>query len=44
MIPVYHCKNCRYIFMLPQELTNGLDITLYVCPNCKSRNWGKIAI
>jgi len=43
MTPMYRCKSCKSIFMLPKELTNGLDITMFVCPVCNSRNWGKIA-
>jgi hypothetical protein len=43
MITINHCRSCDTDFMLPRELTDGLDITMFVCPNCKSRDWGRLS-
>ena len=42
MITINHCRNCDTDFMIPMELTDGLDITMFVCPACKSRDWENI--
>lgn len=42
MITINHCRHCDTDFMIPAEYSNGLDITMFLCPNCKSRNWGKL--
>jgi len=43
MIPLFHCRNCKINFEFPMKITNGYDLTFFVCPNCKSRDWGNIA-
>lgn len=40
---LFHCKNCNTIFEVPIESNEKSDIKLSVCPECKSRDIGKIA-
>jgi len=42
VITINHCRNCDTDFMIPAEYSDGLDITMFLCPNCKSRNWVKL--
>lgn len=43
MITINHCKKCHSDFMIPEELTVGLDNTMFVCPHCHSREWMKLS-
>jgi hypothetical protein len=43
MISIHHCNNCEKDFLIPLEISDGLDITIFVCPECKSHNWITIA-
>ncbi len=43
MITINHCRTCDTDFMIPTEYFDGLDITMFVCPNCKSRDWEKLS-
>ena len=43
MITINHCRTCNTDFMIPAEYSDGLDITMFLCPNCKSRDWEKLS-
>jgi len=43
MITLNHCNNCETNFMIPIEWSNGLDTTMFVCPECSSKNWMKLS-
>jgi len=43
MITINHCKRCNSDFMIPEEFFDGLDTTMFVCPECHSRLWEKIS-
>ena len=40
MVNFYQCKKCQTKFIAPLKLPEDKNQTTYVCPNCKSRNWG----
>lgn len=42
IINMYHCKNCDLKFLAPMKLTHGKNHTEFVCPECKSHDWGHI--
>lgn len=42
MITINHCLNCGANFLIPEEYSNGLDVTLFICPECYSKNWEKL--
>jgi predicted SprT family Zn-dependent metalloprotease len=42
IINMYHCKNCDLKFLTPMKLTHGKRHTEFVCPECKSHDWGHI--
>jgi DNA-directed RNA polymerase subunit RPC12/RpoP len=44
MITIYHCKTCNTNFMIPMIITNILEVSKIVCPNCKSHDWKRIAM
>jgi hypothetical protein len=43
MITINHCKNCDSDFMIPEEFFDGLDTTMFVCPECHSPRWQKLS-
>ena len=43
MITINHCLNCGAQFLIPEELGNGLDITILTCPECHSTKWEKLS-
>jgi len=43
MITINHCKHCKSDFMIPEEHFDGLDTTMFVCPECHSTDWIKIS-
>ncbi|MCJ7571737.1 MAG: hypothetical protein MUO82_07660 [Candidatus Thermoplasmatota archaeon] len=43
MITINHCKTCGNDFMIPKEYFDGIDTTMFVCPECYSRHWKKLS-
>lgn len=43
MITINHCKKCNSDFMIPEEFSDGLDTTVFLCPECHSRFWEKLS-
>ena len=43
MITINHCIKCGTNFLIPMEYSDGLDITFFGCPECLSKNWGKLS-
>ena len=43
MITINHCLHCGSDFLIPMEWSDGLDITIFVCPECSSKNWIKLS-
>jgi hypothetical protein len=42
VINMYHCKNCDINFLVPLKLHGKYDQIEFVCPECKSHEWGHI--
>jgi DNA-directed RNA polymerase subunit RPC12/RpoP len=42
MVYLYRCKKCQTKFLVPMKIPIENNRTTYVCPNCKSRNWGPL--
>ena len=43
LITINHCKKCDNDFMIPEEFFDGLNTTMFVCPECHSHNWKKLS-
>ena len=43
MITINHCQSCDSDFMIPEEFFDGLDKTMFVCPECHSPRWQKLS-
>ena len=42
MITINHCKSCGAQFLIPEEYSDGLDFTVFTCPECHSTKWEKL--
>jgi predicted SprT family Zn-dependent metalloprotease len=42
MVYFYKCKKCEMKFVAPMNIQDEKGSVTYVCPNCKSRNWGPL--
>jgi predicted SprT family Zn-dependent metalloprotease len=42
MVNFYQCKKCQTKFLAPLKISVDKTHTTYVCPNCKSHNWGPL--
>ncbi|HVQ01803.1 MAG TPA: hypothetical protein VMT57_09870 [Candidatus Thermoplasmatota archaeon] len=43
MVNFYQCKKCQTKFLAPLKTVDEKTQKItYVCPNCKSRNWGPL--
>jgi uncharacterized protein YlaI len=42
IINMYHCKNCDVNFLVPLKQPGRYKQVEFVCPECKSRDWGHI--
>lgn len=42
MVNFYKCKKCGTKFVAPMKMEDGTGRVTYVCPDCKSRNWGPL--
>ena len=42
MITINLCMHCGAQFLIPDEWSDGLDTTLFLCPECSSENWTKL--
>ena len=43
MITIHHCMNCGSNFLIPEEYGDGIDTTLFLCPECHSTHWEKLS-
>jgi len=43
MITINICTECGAQFLIPREVTDGLDTTYFVCPECASKHWEKLS-
>jgi protein-arginine kinase activator protein McsA len=43
MITINHCLNCGAQFLIPEEFGNGVDVTVFTCPECYSTKWEKLS-
>lgn len=42
IINMYHCKHCNINFLVPMKLSVRYNQIKFVCPECKSHDWGHI--
>jgi len=42
IINMYHCKNCELNFLVPLKMPRRNDRFIFVCPECKSHDWGHL--